>query len=483
LQKTRPWIWSLIVTIAACDGRTGDELTATNTLAGTPPAGQGTGSPLEATGDGAPVVWEFPGLIQTPMGMTFPTYLAHLFGKHAEHPLSMDAVCVTVQNRGSGVLRARLEVSFPVYGAPSQQDLAVNPGQMNRFCLNPTFDFSALYALRETTSGRMEASLVDLYTGRELGAAMRDFSIVAHNEVAWAAAGATVTDMDDLSAVFVTPKAPAVDELQRQAQDHSQWKSFGGGDAYRRGGVVNRYTLAAGEYHSETVVLEPDEAVSWRLISTAGNGGVDVYLFSQEQFQSWIGDAGSGAVASWTGKQTGDAGETHVAAGSYVLVLFNPAYGSEPRAISFTRNNTREDVARDVLRSVYLSLQDLQTRYSNIPSTYFYGWQHIRLGGEVLAASSANCIDGSLLFASVLELIGMDPVILFTADHAYVGVHSSPGSRVIWPVETTLMDAASFEDAYRIAIGELTEDSANNPHFHPVDIRALRAHRILPLPQ
>lgn len=457
-------------------------MTATNTLAGSP-GGATTGSPLESTTDGATVQWDFPGLIQTPMGMTFPTYLAHLFGKHPDHPLSFDAVCATLINRSAATIRARLEISFPLYGAPSQQDLAVAPGGSDKVCLNPTFDFNALYALRETTPGRMEASMVDLYTGRELGAAMRDFSIVAHDEVAWTASGATVGEMDDLSAVFVTPKDPAVDQLQRQAQDQSQWKSFGGGNVYSRGGVVDRWSLGPGEYHADNLVLEPDETVTWRLLSVGGGAGMDVHLFTAAQYQAWLNDTGSDSVTSWMAQATGATGDAHPPAGRYVLVVFNPAYGSEPRAVSFTRSNTREDVARDVLRSVYVALQQLQTRYSNIPSTYFSGWQHIREARDVLAASSANCIDGSLLFASVLELIGMEPVIFFTADHAYVGVHSSPGSPVVWPVETTLMDAASFEDAYRIAVSELNDDSANNPHFRAVDIRALRARRILPLPQ
>src|SRR2546429_7907 len=83
-------------------------------------------------------------------------------------------------------------------GRPSTQDFAVAAGQSGGVCLDPTFDFTPLYALRDTTPGRFEASLTDLASGRELGAAMRPFAIVAHNEVAWAAAGASIGDMDDL---------------------------------------------------------------------------------------------------------------------------------------------------------------------------------------------------------------------------------------------------------------------------------------------
>jgi hypothetical protein len=110
-------------------------------------------------------------------------------------------------------------------------------------------------------------------------------------------------------------------------------------------------------------------------------------------------------------------------------------------------------------------------------------FQHIRRVSEVLTALSANCLDGSLVFASALELLGMEPVLILTTGHAYVGVRSAPGSKVIWPVETTMVGTAPFADAFNAGVDEYLADSKNDPQFHVVDVKAMRGKGVLPLPQ
>jgi hypothetical protein len=47
--------------------------------------------------------------------------------------------------------------------------------------------------------------------------------------------------------------------------------------------------------------------------------------------------------------------------------------------------------------------------------------QRVRLPGEVLKSKFANCLDGSVLFASLLSACDLHPVILFIPGHAIVG--------------------------------------------------------------
>jgi hypothetical protein len=155
----------------------------------------------------------------------------------------------------------------------------------------------------------------------------------------------------------------------------------------------------------------------------------------------------------------------------------------EARTATWLRTPSHIEVATDALQAVFIALQKLKTKYSNIPEAFFNDWQHVRRPREVLGALSANCLDGSMLFASVLELVGMEPVIITRTGHAYVGVRSAPGSALVWPVETTMVESATFEQAFSTALGELTADQKMDPRFRLVDIKAMRARGVLPLPQ
>ena len=130
-------------------------------------------------------------------------------------------------------------------------------------------------------------------------------------------------------------------------------------------------------------------------------------------------------------------------------------------------------------------MRGLGIKYSNIPSTYFDGWQHIRRADEVISSLSANCLDGTLFFASVMELLGLEPVLVFRTGHAYVGVNVGPGSNQVWFVETTLVGVTqtTFWEAYLAGLDSAINDQANDPLFRMVDVKEMHSRNILPLPQ
>jgi hypothetical protein len=428
------------------------------------------------------VGWAFPGLLQTAQETAFPTYLAHLFGQKPNHPLTLELACLKVVNARATPLRARFRVDMPVYARPASQDFTVPPGQSVSACLDPIFDLTALYALRDTARGRVETSLVDLEGGAELGTAMRTFSVAAPNDIAWTAMGATLADMVDLLAVFVTPKDAPIDQLQRQAAEESAWKDMGGLNGYERPPVPRTETLEPGQLAYTRVLLEAAEPLAWKLAAvTGGDGTVDVALFTKAQFDAYQAGTETTALQTWKGQTAGMGGQASPGVGTHVLTMLN--VGPEARTATWLRTPSRVEVATDALQSVFVALQKLKTKYSNIPETYFDDWQHVRRPREVLGALSANCLDGSMLFASVLELVGMEPVILTRTAHAYVGVRSAPGSSLVWPVETTMIESAPFEQAFTTALQEITVDPKMDPRFRMVDIKAMRARGVLPLPQ
>jgi hypothetical protein len=428
------------------------------------------------------VTWTFPALIpDAARGLVFPTYIAHLLGKKITHPFPTDLVCADMINSGPAA-SVTMMVNFAVYAQDATQNVTVPANGQSHVCLVPAFDFGKLYALRDATPGRIEAHVTQ--GGTVVASAMKDVTIAAVNDIAWTAPGIAMSSMEDLAPVFVTPKATQVDQLQRLAAASSVFGGFGGG-AYQRDPYPRNQDIPAGSYVGENVILESSEQLGWRLLSVSGgilDDNVNVYVFTGDQFNAWKSGTGMTATKVWNAQTTGARDTVQLPQGGYVFVVSNDQ-GGVSRSVSWTRSVTREDVAEDTLRSVFNALKSLSTTYSNIPDTYFSSWQHIRRAEEVISARSANCIDGSLLFASAIELIGMEPVLILKSNHAYMGVRSAPGSSIVWPVETTMVGTDQFPAAFSYAIQHFPMDSSSDPRFRIVDVKTMRGRGVLPLPQ
>ena len=83
--------------------------------------------------------------------------------------------------------------------------------------------------------------------------------------------------------------------------------------------------------------------------------------------------------------------------------------------------------------------------------------QRVRLPKESISQKAANCIDGSVLLASLFENIGLEPLIILVPGHAFVGVRLAPGSKETLFIETTLV-GRPWEESFRTL--EFTYDAA-----------------------
>ena len=103
-------------------------------------------------------------------------------------------------------------------------------------------------------------------------------------------------------------------------------------------------------------------------------------------------------------------------------------------------------------------------RYSTITITPTTGTnrsissQTVRLVDDSLRTSQANCIDGSVLFASVLRKVGIDPFLVLTPRHAFLGFYLEPEHRNANYLETTRMGT--------VDLNESTGDSAFDGVFN-----------------
>jgi hypothetical protein len=157
----------------------------------------------------------------------------------------------------------------------------------------------------------------------------------------------------------------------------------------------------------------------------------------------------------------------------------------------------REKIVRDQARAIFTSLrQDAKLTYIN--SCLSLGQeagqitQRVRLPAQSLAtSSSANCIDGTVLFASLLELASIDPVVVIVPGHAFVGWRIWQGLKEYEFLETTLIGYTNFEHAQRVANAQfqdaLSDGFFDRELFDPlgfgrlIDVAECRATGIYPL--
>lgn len=148
----------------------------------------------------------------------------------------------------------------------------------------------------------------------------------------------------------------------------------------------------------------------------------------------------------------------------------------------------KDEVSLQV-KAVYEALAASGTKYVNsvIQFTPEPGSanQRVRLPRESLRNTSANCIDGTVLVASLLEAISLHPAIVIVPGHAFVAWETFRNSGTWRYLETTMIATHSFADA--CTRGDQTaekwqeQESVNPGMFKRLALRDLRAQGITPL--
>jgi len=95
--------------------------------------------------------------------------------------------------------------------------------------------------------------------------------------------------------------------------------------------------------------------------------------------------------------------------------------------------------------AIWNALQRRHVRYSNIatpsassPSGNVYS-QAVRFVDETIDSQQANCVDGSVLFASALYKIGIHPILVLKPGHMFVGYWLDEGETTFEFLETTML--------------------------------------------
>ena len=85
--------------------------------------------------------------------------------------------------------------------------------------------------------------------------------------------------------------------------------------------------------------------------------------------------------------------------------------------------------------------------YSSLSSNVVYS-QRVRTFEDALSSSQINCVDGSVLFASLLRAINITPVLVQMPGHMFVGYYTDSAKKHLTFLETTMIGDVDLDDYF-----------------------------------
>ena len=155
----------------------------------------------------------------------------------------------------------------------------------------------------------------------------------------------------------------------------------------------------------------------------------------------------------------------------------------------------------EIASAIYTAICTLRLKYAVPPASFERDGQKIRLPSQLCEGRVATCLDTTMLFASVFEQAGLNPIVALPKGHALVGVWLQPEDlstivideaetlrkradlKELVLVETTCVTshpAPSFSTAIKQANATVLPE-ADATFVAAVDVRRARSHRITPL--
>ena len=151
--------------------------------------------------------------------------------------------------------------------------------------------------------------------------------------------------------------------------------------------------------------------------------------------------------------------------------------------------------------AIWSAVTGLALTYAEPPASFETEGQKIRSAGRITSEGLATCLDTTLFLAAAMEAAGLNPAVLFSQGHAWLGVwvrnsdfgnvtepdivavRKAVQARELVPIETTLLTrrpSIGFEQAVDDGRRRLSEDRESE-FVMAVDIARSRAARIRPL--
>jgi hypothetical protein len=134
----------------------------------------------------------------------------------------------------------------------------------------------------------------------------------------------------------------------------------------------------------------------------------------------------------------------------------------------------------EALAARRLTYADLATTSGGVPGV---ASQYVRFLDQSVREPGANCVDASVLMASIFRRIGLRPVLFFAPGHCFVAVYDAAQGGQLIPIETTLLGTSPFTAALSAGGRELAAatPNLNSPGYCAVDIALARQAGVKPI--
>jgi hypothetical protein len=138
------------------------------------------------------------------------------------------------------------------------------------------------------------------------------------------------------------------------------------------------------------------------------------------------------------------------------------------------------------VKAIYEELASIPLRY--ISRTISFGTNDYQSAQRVqwpsqTIVNSGNCIDLSLLIASALENIGINPIIVLVPGHAFVGWESDDKGKNLEFLEATVIDHCTFEQAVHLGRDRYNKEFNSREYRETqiMNIRKMREQGVFPM--
>jgi hypothetical protein len=371
-----------------------------------------------------------------------------------------------------------VEVGLSGFGDAATREHTLDPGDVLTDCLSPALDFSALVRLHAPSRQVINASAREVGAEAPFEVFSLSVEVLPTNAMLWRA-------WDEAFSIFlatmVVSQHPALRRLQDDVERHSVRDGGFGVGGYDPPATPRRASIDPVEdafCRGENVIVADGESIA-----------VEVQVDRGDTFDVRIQDSAQRIIAQNAAAGTGARIATgRLDAGIYTIFFCNISGG--PHAVTYRRNWLQRDVANDYLTAIFEFARAQGLSYANLTASDFTDAQIIRRPDEAVDGMGANCVEGALLFASFLEMFGVEPVLIvsLTNGHAFVGLWTSRDHDQIIPIETTFVGShdVSAADAISYGIDEFNcwigaNDAAcdalgqrQDPNVKLLDVRALR---------
>lgn len=110
----------------------------------------------------------------------------------------------------------------------------------------------------------------------------------------------------------------------------------------------------------------------------------------------------------------------------------------------------KKDVVRNQVYAIWYVLQKRNFKYSSISNSSFSSnkitAQKVRTFDDAYQNSQINCVDGSVMLASLLKAINIDPVLVKTPTHMFIGYYLNKSHTEIEFLETSIIGDVNLDE-------------------------------------